>query len=128
VRITVRSAWRAWAIRASRRLGQASYLQKWLTLGSLIGATAGVGAIVFYEALMACTHFFPGVLAGYHVPTPASEGGHGASRSFRVRGLCHCSWASERLLGGLIVSRPREPPEPMVKGELDLSPPTPEQH
>ena len=30
----------------------ASYLQKWIVLGVVIGAVAGLGAIVFYEALV----------------------------------------------------------------------------
>jgi H+/Cl- antiporter ClcA len=68
--------------RASRWLGGASYLQKWLVLGVLIGTMAGVGALVFIEALLACTHFFLGTLAGYHVPTPVGEGGQSASASF----------------------------------------------
>ncbi len=36
---------------------------------------AGLGALVFYEALVVATHLFLGVLAGYHVPTPVGEGG-----------------------------------------------------
>ena len=71
-----RTSWRAAMTRASRWLASASYLQKWLVLGILIGTMAGVGAVVFYEALLACTHFFLGTLAGYHVPTPVGEGGH----------------------------------------------------
>jgi H+/Cl- antiporter ClcA len=47
----------------------------------VIGAVAGVGAIVFYEALVVCTHFFLNVLAGYQVPTPKGEGGLTASSS-----------------------------------------------
>jgi chloride channel protein, CIC family len=60
---------------ASRWVASASYLQKWIVLGVVIGAVAGVGAIVFYEALVLSTHFFLGTLAGYRVPTPAGEGG-----------------------------------------------------
>jgi len=93
--------------RASRWLSGTSYLQKWLVLGVLIGTMAGVGAIVFYEALLACTHFFLGVLAGYHVPTPAGEGGHAASASFSrpwalplVVGLERC-WAGSSSFGSL---------------------------
>jgi len=77
-----RTSWRALMARASQWLGRASYLQKWLVLGVLIGTIAGLGAIVFYETLLACTHLFLGVLAGYHVPTPTGEGGHAASASF----------------------------------------------
>ena len=39
-----------------------------------IGAIAGLGAVVFYEALRLCTHFFLETLAGYTVPTPAARG------------------------------------------------------
>ena len=61
--------------------GSASYLKKWSVLGVVIGAVAGLGAIVFYEALVVCTHFFLNVCAGYQVPTPAGEGGLAASTS-----------------------------------------------
>ena len=40
-----------------------------MVLGVAIGAIAGLGAVVFYEALRLCTHFFLQVLAGYQVPT-----------------------------------------------------------
>ena len=77
-----RTMWRALMTRTSRWLGGASYLQRWLILGVLIGTMAGVGAIVFYEVLLASTHFFLWTLAGYHVPTPTGEGGQRASASF----------------------------------------------
>ncbi len=51
-----------------------SYLPKWLVLAPIIGAIAGLGAIVFYEALSLSTHLFLSLLAGYQVPTPAGEG------------------------------------------------------
>jgi H+/Cl- antiporter ClcA/CBS domain-containing protein len=51
-------------------------------LGVVIGVTAGLGAVVFYEALRATTHLFLGVIAGYTVPTPAGEGGRAASAHF----------------------------------------------
>ena len=53
---------RALSARAGRWVSSASYLKKWSVLGVVIGAVAGLGAIVFYEALVACTHFFLGVL------------------------------------------------------------------
>jgi len=71
-----RTEWaRKVAAHASRWVASASYLQKWIVLGVVIGAVAGVGAIIFYEALVVSTHFFLGTLAGYRVPTPAGEGG-----------------------------------------------------
>jgi H+/Cl- antiporter ClcA/CBS domain-containing protein len=59
-----------------------SYLAKWLILASVIGVIAGLGAVVFYEALSASTHFFLGVLAGYKVPTPAGEGNAAGSAHY----------------------------------------------
>jgi CIC family chloride channel protein len=82
---TSRSARATWArglsARAGRWVSAASYLKKWTVLGVLIGAVAGLGAIVFYEALTFSTHFFLGVLAGYRVPTPVGEGARHASAS-----------------------------------------------
>ncbi len=40
----------------------------------MIGVIAGLGAVVFYEALKAATHLFLAILAGYTVPTPIGEG------------------------------------------------------
>ena len=100
-----RTSWRATMTRSSRWLGSASYLQKWLILGVLIGTMAGVGAVVFYEALLACTHFFLGTLAGYHVPTPVGEGGHGASASFTRPWALPLVVGFGALLGAILVFR-----------------------
>ncbi len=91
--------------RASRWLSHATYLKKWLVLGVLIGTMAGLGAIVFYEVLLACTHLFLGFLAGYHVPTPAGEGGHAASASFRRPWALPLIVGLGALLGGVLVFR-----------------------
>ena len=91
--------------RGSRWLAGASYLQKWLALGALIGAMAGTGAIVFYEALVAATHLFLGVLAGYHVPTPTGEGGHPASASFARPWALPLVVGFGALLGAVVVFR-----------------------
>jgi len=90
---------------ASRWLADASYLQKWLVLGLLIGVMAGVGAVVFYEALLGATHLFLGVLAGYHVPTPAGEGGHAASASFSRPWALPLVVGLGALLGAVLVFR-----------------------
>jgi len=91
--------------KASRWLSGTSYLQKWLVLGVLIGTMAGVGAIVFYEALLACTHFFLGVLAGYHVPTPVGEGRHAASAAFSRPWALPLVVGFGALLGAILVFR-----------------------
>jgi CIC family chloride channel protein len=67
---------------ASRWLASASYVQKWLVLGVLVGVIAGLGAVVFYEALVLATHIFLGTIGGYQTPSPAGEGGRAASRAF----------------------------------------------
>ncbi len=90
---------------AARWLASATYTQKWLVLGCIIGVIAGLGAVVFFEALRAATYLFLQVLAGYTVPTPAGEGGRAASASY-VRPwaipLVACLGA---LLGALLVFR-----------------------
>jgi H+/Cl- antiporter ClcA len=65
---------RGLAATLGRWVRRSSYLQRWIVLGIAIGAIAGTGAVVFYEALRLCTHFFLEVLAGYQVPTPKGEG------------------------------------------------------
>ena len=69
-------------VRIGRWLASATYTQKWLVLGSVVGIIAGLGAVVFYEALRLATYVFLQVLAGYRVPLPASEGGAVASSHF----------------------------------------------
>ena len=94
---------RALAARSGRWLSGRSYLTKWIVLGVVIGVVAGLGAIVFYEALSLCTHFFLGVLAGYHVPTPTGEGGHAASASFARPWLLPLIVGFGALMAGLLV-------------------------
>ena len=69
-------------VRSGRWLASATYTQKWLVLGTIVGIIAGLGAVVFYETLRLATYFFLQVLAGYKVPLPASEGGAAASAHF----------------------------------------------
>jgi H+/Cl- antiporter ClcA len=96
---------RGGAAAVGRWIRSASYLQRWIVLGVTIGAIAGLGAVVFYEALRLCTHFFLEVLAGYTVPTPAAEG--------HVAGSAHAArpWAlplvagTGALLGAVLVYR-----------------------
>jgi H+/Cl- antiporter ClcA len=74
-------------------------------LGVVIGAVAGCGAIVFYEALLGCTHLFLGVLAGYHVPTPIGEGGRAASGSAARPWALPLIAGAGALLGAVLVFR-----------------------
>lgn len=59
---------------AARVMLNRSYFRKWLVLGVLIGLVAGVGAIIFYEAIALCTNLFLGQGAGFYPPGPAGEG------------------------------------------------------
>ncbi len=96
---------RALSTRAARWVSSASYLKKWTVLGVIIGAVAGLGAIVFYEALLACTHLFLGVLAGYQVPTPVGEGGQMASASAARPWALPLVAGCGALLGAILVYR-----------------------
>lgn len=51
-------------------------------LGGVIGVIAGLGAVVFFEALRGASYLFLQVIAGYTVPTPVGEGGRAASAGF----------------------------------------------
>lgn len=51
-----------------------NYMRKWLLIAGLIGVVAGLGAIVFYEAIKWSTYLFLGLGAGYYSPGPLGEG------------------------------------------------------
>lgn len=50
------------------------YLQRWVPIGVAIGIVAGIGAIIFYDAINLATSFFLGAGAGYIPPLPMGEG------------------------------------------------------
>ena len=50
------------------------YLLKWLLISTAIGLVAGVGALIFFQAIRLSTDFFLGSLVGYLPPDPAGEG------------------------------------------------------
>ena len=82
-------------VRVGRWLASATYTQKWLVLGTVVGIIAGLGAVVFYEALRLATYVFLQVLAGYKVPLPASEGG--AVASTMMLGMMPWPWMDRPL-------------------------------
>ena len=118
-----RTSWRAAMAGVSRWLAGASYLQKWLVLGVLIGAMAGVGAIVFYEALLAATHLFLGVLAGYHVPDPGRRGRTQRPRP-RSPGPGRCPWSSASGRCSAPSSSSGSPPRPRATAPTPPSRPS----
>lgn len=89
--------------RASRWLASATYTQKWLVLGTLVGIVAGLGAVVFYDALRLASYLFLQVLAGYSVPQPISEGGHLASTHFARPWAIPLVACGGALLGAILV-------------------------
>lgn len=80
-----------------------SYTVKWLILGTLIGISAGLGAVVFYEALVLATHIFLGILVGYKVPTPAGEGNFTGSIHYLRPWALPLVVAGGGLISGLLV-------------------------
>jgi CIC family chloride channel protein len=94
---------RGLAGRAGARVRSLPYLPKWLVLGGVIGIIAGLGAVVFYEALSLATHFFLGILAGYHPPAPVGEGGGAGDAGFARPWAIPLVAALGALLSGLLV-------------------------
>jgi len=60
--------------RAGSSLESPRYLLKWLLISTAIGLVAGVGALIFFQAIRLSTDFFLGSLVGYLPPDPAGEG------------------------------------------------------
>ncbi|HEY5540394.1 MAG TPA: chloride channel protein [Coriobacteriia bacterium] len=89
----------------AERIVSASYMRKWLVLGVLIGAVAGLGAVVFVHTLELATHFFLGVIGGYTPPTPANEGGVTAAGHFARAWAIPLVVASGALVSALLVDR-----------------------
>ncbi len=89
---------RSLGARAGGWVRRAGYLQKWLVLGAAIGVIAGLGAVAFYEALQAATHFLLGTIGGYVPPSPVGEGGGKGTGHFTR------AWAIPLIaaLGGLV--------------------------
>ncbi len=72
-----------WARALRTEMRSTSYLRRWLVLGAAIGLVAGLGAIVFYEALRLGTHFLLESASGGRVATPVGEGGRLATSPTR---------------------------------------------
>ncbi len=87
----------------SERFNSLPTLAKQLTIAVLVGTVAGIGAVVFYEALALATEFFLNFLAGYSVPTPGGEGYHAGSASFVRPWIIPLTVALAGLISGLVV-------------------------
>ncbi len=89
--------------RISRWLATATYTQKWLVLGAMVGVVAGLGAVVFYEALRLASYVFLQLIAGYRVPEPISESSGAASAHFARPWAIPLVACGGALLGALLV-------------------------
>ncbi len=56
------------------KIRKLEYFEKWLILGGLIGIAAGIGAIIFYYAIIYAQSLFLGNIVGMSVPTASGEG------------------------------------------------------
>jgi CIC family chloride channel protein len=76
------------------------YLLKWLLISTAIGLVAGVGALIFFQAIRLSTDFFLGLLVGYLPPDPAGEGMMGVMSLWAA----HRPWLLPIIttLGGLV--------------------------
>ena len=91
--------------RVGQSVATSSYLRKWLVLGTAIGAIAGLGAVVFYEALVAATWVFLHLLGGFDVPRATGEGLAHGSPSFSRPWAIPLVVSLGGLLSGLLVFR-----------------------
>lgn len=82
---------------------RASYAQKWLVLGLLIGSAAGLGAVAFCEALKLAAHILTGDLGGYTGPAPAGEGGGNGTGRFTRPWAIPCVVCLGDLASGFLV-------------------------
>ncbi len=81
------------------------YVQKWLLLGMVIGVIAGLGAVLFYLTLRYTSHFLLSYLAGYHLPSPRSEGGGAGSPDHQRPWALPLVTTAGALVSALIVAK-----------------------
>jgi H+/Cl- antiporter ClcA len=69
----------------------------------MVGVVAGLGAVVFYDALRLASYVFLQLIAGYSVPEPVSEGGRLASSHFARPWAIPLVACGGALLGAILV-------------------------
>ena len=94
---------RAFGAGAGRWLSRRSYLTKWIILGGVIGVIAGLGAVVFFEALQFAARFFLGGLVGFQPGAPVGEGGSDVASAVARPWLLPLVTGVGALLGALLV-------------------------
>ena len=101
--LTLSTRGRSLASSLGAHVREASYLRKWIVLGSMLGVIAGLGAVAFYECLRLATYVFLHVLGGYQIPTVVSEGRQVASDGFAHPWLIPLIVAVGGLISGVLV-------------------------
>ena len=104
-RVGTRRRWPRWLRRSRVVPGgfeSSRALAKWLVVGSIIGAIAGLGAFVFLRGLELATRVFLGTLAGYVPPGTLGEGGAAGTAIGRPWALPLVT-AAGGLVSGLLV-------------------------
>ncbi|MEO8851888.1 MAG: chloride channel protein, partial [Allobranchiibius sp.] len=84
---------------------RASYLKKWIVLGTAIGIIAGLGAVLFVYALTTAGDLLLSGIGGYVDPLPAAEGGRLGSGHFTRWWAIPLVVGLGGLLSGIIVTR-----------------------
>jgi CIC family chloride channel protein len=87
------------------RVAALDYVRKWLLLGAMIGVVAGLGAVVFINALQLATHFLLGTIGGFTPPSPLNEGNSLGSQHFARPWAIPLVAAFGGLVSGLLVTR-----------------------
>ena len=83
----------------------ASHVQKWMVLGIVIGVIAGLGAVMFYEALQLATRALIEGVAGFRPPTSIGDGASVGSTAIEHPVLLVLVVGAGALLGGVLVYR-----------------------
>jgi CIC family chloride channel protein len=96
-------AGRRLAARALSGVRTAPYLRKWLILATLIGVVAGLGAVVFYDALWLGTRLLLTDIGGYRPATTAGEGGFHLASGFSRPWAIPLVTGGGALLAGILV-------------------------
>jgi CIC family chloride channel protein len=82
-----------------KKINDLPYLQRWFILATIIGIIAGLGALLFYYAIIFFTYIFMNVFLGIILPSPLGEGGN---LSFTITNTRYILIPISTTIGGLI--------------------------
>jgi len=82
-----------------KKINDLPYLQRWFILATIIGIIAGLGALLFYYAIIFFTYIFMNVFLGIILPSPLGEGGN---LTFTITNTRYILIPISTTIGGLI--------------------------